>query len=139
MKITYLRLKNFAGIFAAMKKKDVEYPFYKMSNRIILLIGGNGSGKTTILSTLHPFAYPGSMDIRNGSGLILSGEQGLKEIHYDKNGQEIKIKHVYTPTSTGHSVKSFISIDGEEKNPNGNVTSFVTMVETFLDIEHTCS
>lgn len=135
MKITYLRLKNFAGIFAAMKKKDVEYPFYKMSNRIILLIGGNGSGKTTILSTLHPFAYPGSMDIRNGSGLILSGEQGLKEIHYDKNGQEIKIKHVYTPTSTGHSVKSFISIDGEEKNPNGNVTSFVTMVETFLDIE----
>lgn len=135
MKITYLRLKNFAGIFAAMKKKDVEYPFYKMSNRIILLIGGNGSGKTTILSTLHPFAYPGSMDIRNGSGLILSGEQGLKEIHYDKNGQEIKIRHVYTPTSTGHSVKSFISIDGEEKNPNGNVTSFVTMVETFLDIE----
>lgn len=135
MKITYLRLKNFAGIFAAMKKKDVEYPFYKMSNRIILLIGGNGSGKTTILSTLHPFAYPGSMDIRNGSGLILSGEQGLKEIHYDKDGQEIKIKHVYTPTSTGHSVKSFITIDGEEKNPNGNVTSFVTMIETFLDIE----
>lgn len=135
MKITYLRLKNYAGIFAAMKKKDVEYQFSKMKNRIVLLIGGNGSGKTTILSTLHPFAYPGSMDIRNGSGLILSGEQGMKEIHYDKDGQEIKIKHVYTPTTTGHSVKSFISIDGEEKNPNGNVTSFVTMVETFLDIE----
>lgn len=135
MKITYLRLKNYAGIFAAMKKKDVEYQFSKMKNRIVLLIGGNGSGKTTILSTLHPFAYPGSMDIRNGSGLILSGEQGMKEIHYDKDGQEIKIKHVYTPTTTGHGVKSFISIDGEEKNPNGNVTSFVTMVETFLDIE----
>lgn len=135
MKITYLRLKNYAGIFAAMKKKDVEYQFSKMKNRIVLLIGGNGSGKTTILSTLHPFAYPGSMDIRNGSGLILSGEQGMKEIYYDKDGQEIKIKHVYTPTTTGHSVKSFISIDGEEKNPNGNVTSFVTMVETFLDIE----
>lgn len=135
MKITYLRLKNFAGIFAAMKKKDVQYPFHEMTNKIILLIGANGSGKTTILSTLHPFAYPGSMDIRNGGGLILSGEQGMKEIHYDKDGKEIKIKHVYTPTATGHSVKSFISIDGEEKNPNGNVTSFVSMVETFLDIE----
>ena len=104
MKITYLRLKNYAGILAGMKKKDVEFSFKEAKNKIILLIGENASGKTTILSTLHPFAYPGSMDIRSGSSLIVSGEQGLKEIHYEKDEKEIKIKHVYTPTSTGHSV-----------------------------------
>lgn len=135
MKITYLRLKNYAGILAGMKKKDVEFSFKEAKNKIILLIGENASGKTTILSTLHPFAYPGSMDIRSGSSLIVSGEQGLKEIHYEKDEKEIKIKHVYTPTSTGHSVKSYISVDGEEKNPNGNVTSFYSIVEMVLDIE----
>ena len=135
MRITYLKLRNYAGILAGMKKNEVEFSFKDAKNKIILLIGENASGKTTILSTLHPFAYPGSMDIRNGSSLIAPGQQGLKEIHYDKNGKEIKIKHIYTPTQTGHTVKSYITIDGEEKNPNGNVTSFHSMVETFLDIE----
>lgn len=135
MRATYLRLKNFAGVFSALKKKEVQLDLSLLTNRIVLFIGANGSGKTTLLSTIHPFAYPGAMDIRNGSEIILKGEQGLKEIHFIKGTHEIKIKHVYTPTSTGHSVKSFITVDGEEKNPNGNVTSFVSMVTTFLDIE----
>lgn len=134
MKITYLKLKNFAGIYTALSKETLELKFNPVY-KIMLLVGPNGSGKTTILSTLHPFAYPGNMDIRHGSSIIMKDKVGMKEIHFEKNGLDIKVKHVYTPSQTGHSVKSFITVDGEEKNPNGNVRSFTEMVSLYLDVE----
>ena len=56
MKVTYLKLKNFVNIKAGMKKTEVEIDFTKSKNKIILLCGPNGSGKTSLLSEMHPFA-----------------------------------------------------------------------------------
>ena len=88
MKITYLKLVNFANIFAGMGKREIELDLSKSINKIILLVGPNGSGKTSILSELHPFAYSGNMDVRNNTSMILENSKGLKEIHFNDNGIE---------------------------------------------------
>lgn len=134
MKIGKLILKNFAAIYAGMKVKKIEINFFDVSNEITLLIGPNGSGKTAILSNLHPFAYVGSMDVRNNLYPILENEEGYKEIEIWKDDICYLIKHYYKATKTGGSVKSFIMKDNVEMNPNGNVTSFKEIVSVELGV-----
>lgn len=133
MKILYLKLKNFSSIYSAMKRREVEIDFSKSKNRVILFIGDNGSGKTSILSQLHPFSTPGNMDVRNGADIIIDGEDGYKEIHIKHNDDVYVIKHHYLYKSN-KGMKSYISKNGKELNPNGNVSSFKEMVEIELSI-----
>ena len=136
MKIEKLILKNFASIKNAMNSNKITIDFTKCKNNICLFIGDNGSGKTSILSQLQPFANLGNLDIRNEQPLILKDKEGYKEIHIRKKDIVYVIKHYYTPKKEGnHSVKSYISKNGEELNPNGNVTSFKEYVKLELHIE----
>lgn len=136
MKITRLILGNFTGIYTGMKLKKFELDLSRAINKITLLIGPNGSGKTTVLSQLHPFAYPGTMDIRNGTDIILDKHDGYKEVNLiDDDGSEYIVKHFYTSARDSRTVKSFISKNGVELNPNGNVTSFKEVVELELGLE----
>lgn len=134
MKITYLKLKNFSTIYSAMKRREIEIDLSKSTNRVFLLIGRNGTGKTSLLSQFHPFAFPGTMDVRNGSSLILEGQDGYKEIHIKKDDDLYEIKHYYLYKSN-KGVKSYISKNGKELNPNGNVTSFKEAVAMELSLE----
>ena len=136
MKILYLKLKNYATIYTAMNLKEIEIDFTKCKNNVILLVGANGSGKTSIISTLHPFAYYGNMDIRNNNDIICEGKDGYKEIHIQDDEDIYKIQHHYKNSKKGSiTVKSFIQKNGEELNPNGNVTSFNEVIKTELSLE----
>lgn len=130
MKILYLKLENFVNIFAGMKKKTIEIDFSKTKNNLVVLTGPNGSGKTSILSELHPFANSGNMDVRNDACLIMDGRDGFKEIHIQDEDDVYVIKHNYLYKNKTKAVKSFISKNGVELNANGNVKSFK---ETVLD------
>ena len=135
MKITYLKLKNFASVFSGMNKTTVEIDFTKGKNRVIIFVGPNGSGKTSIMSALHPFAYNKEDETRDNDKLILEEKEGYKEIHYVKDDSQYVIKHHYLYKSGKRSVKSFISLNNTELNPNGNVTSFTELIKTHLGIE----
>lgn len=135
MKILYLQLKNFATIYTAMNRKEITIDFTQSKNRIILLVGPNGSGKTSILSTLHPFAYSGNMDVRANTNIIIEGCDGYKEIHIQDNDIIYKIQHHYKYKKNGTIVKSFIQKNGVELNPNGNVTSFNETIQLELSLE----
>ena len=135
MVIEYLQLKNFANIYTSFKSECITIDFSKRKNKITLITGPNGSGKTSILSTLHPFANNGNLDVRNEMPLIRKGKEGYKEIHISNDGDMYIIKHFYTPTKESHSVKSYIEKNGVELNVNGNVTSFKSIVNEELEIE----
>ena len=136
MKITYLRLDNFINIKAGMKKTKVEIDFSKSKNNLVLLCGPNGSGKTSLLAEMHPFANSGNMDVRGETNLIIEGKDGYKEIHITDKEDVYVIKHHYMFAKKTKSVKSFISKNGTELNPNGNVKSFKEAVNDNLGIDH---
>ena len=135
MWIKHIILENFASVKVGMKVNRIEIDFSKRKNKICLLVAPNGTGKTSLLSTFTPFASLGNLDVRDGENLILQGKQGYKEITIIDRGHEYFIKHFYSPNKESHSVKSYIEKDGEELNVNGNVRSFLSIVESELGIE----
>lgn len=136
MKILKLILKNFSAIKNAMNANEIELDLSNTQNKICLIIGPNGSGKTSILSLLNPFADVGNLDVRNGNNLILEDKEGYKEIHIRNEEDVYIIKHFYFPhKGKNHTVKSYIEKNGVELNVNGNVSSFKEYVKEELQIE----
>lgn len=136
MKIEKIILKNFSAISNAMNTNELEIDFSNMKNKICLIIGDNGRGKTTLLSLLNPFSGVGNLDVRDGLNLILEDKDGYKEIHIRNNDDYYIIKHFYTAhKDKNHSIKSYISKNDNELNVNGNVTSFKELVKIELGIE----
>lgn len=136
MKILKLILRNFSAIYKAMDTLEITINLDQCINNVCLLIGPNGSGKTTILSQLQPFADVGNLDVRNGNNLILKDKEGYKEIQIKKDNDIYTIKHYYFPhKDKNHSVKSYIMKNDVELNVNGNVSSFKEFIKIELQIE----
>lgn len=130
MKITYLKLENFAGIYAGIGRKEIEINFKNNKNSIIVLSGKNGSGKSVLLSCLTPFRETND----DRKDIILEGEKGYKEIHITHKKNKYVIKHFYGSNSSQN--KSFISKNGEELNENGGIKTFNNIVKDELRVTH---
>lgn len=135
MRINELELENFNGILYTMETTYIKIDFRKQRNKICLITGPNGKGKTVVLSQLNPFATLGNLDVRDNLPLIIPGKKGRKHIIIQHGANEYDITHFYTPTKDTFSVKSYIKKNGEELNPNGNVTMFKELVKQELDME----
>lgn len=136
MKIKRLKLKNISAIFSTLDLKTIEIDFTKMIHEILLFIGTNGSCKTYIMSQLHPFAFVGNVDVRNGQDMFIEGEDGLKEIEYlTDNGDEYLIRHHYIYQKKGRKVHSYIEKNGIELNTSGLVGTFNEIVELEFGID----
>lgn len=127
MRILRLKLTNFIGIKSGLGKDVVEINFPKNTNIFTMFIGGNGSGKTTILSQLTPFKS--SYDDRKT--LIIPGLEGEKQIDIEDNeGNIFKIRHIYSKTPA-----SFITENDVELNENGSVRNFESIVKDKLGVD----
>ena len=105
----------------------------KWDNSIISIVGANGSGKSFLLSSLHPFgnssrfykAYP-----------VTPGEIGYKKIVYDVNGVIYETIHEYVPKKQTHACKSYLNrIENgvrTELNPTGNGEFYKDLVKEHL-------
>lgn len=121
MRILRLKLVNFIGIKNGMGKDEIEISFPEDENTITMLLGKNGSGKSTIVSQLTPFKD--TFDDRKDP--IVPGKDGLKEIDISNNGHTYLIKHIYARTPF-----SFITKDGVELNESGGVRTFKDVIKT---------
>lgn len=135
MWIKYIELKNFQNIKTGLNAKSLSIDFSNRENVICLFVGPNGIGKTSLLSCLTPFATLGNLDIRDSNQLVVNGESGYKKIIICDKGDTFVIQHYYTPSKNTHTVKSYIALNGNELNPNGNVTSFKNIVSDYLSID----
>ena len=135
LKIVYIKLENFIGVYAAMKRKSIELSFDNIDKPIIQIYGPNRSGKSVLEQQLHPFSNINlNGDERNDLPLIIKGEVGIKNIVYEVNGKVYNILHTYKPTGKSHTVSSSIMLDGEELNPSGGVGTFNDIIEKSLGI-----
>lgn len=104
-----------------------------MSRDIIQIIGLNGSGKSLLMSTLHPYAKSGRFD---RAYPIKQGMSGYKKVVYEDRGKLIITEHEYTPKNDTHSAKSYLTIieNGQEinLNPTGHRDLYVELVDKYL-------
>lgn len=110
----------------------------QLDNPIVSIVGKNGSGKSFLLSELHP--YPSSNRYSSAYSII-KGVSGYKRIIYKDNDIFYEIIHEYTPNNReGHSAKSYFNIikNGvtEELNPTGNGNFFKDLVKKYLKFDH---
>ena len=142
MQITYFRLKGYINILQGMGQDEIIIPFNQFHNRIILIQGENGTGKSTILKALSP--NPDSADSFRTDVMVNNGVQqiveypGEKEIHYKDdlgNIYKVLIQSVVDESRTRRTTKAYISKNGEEFNPNGTVSGFKEARDNLLGID----
>ena len=135
MKILRAEFQNFKGLYSGLGKYNVTLDFQDMPNIITVIIGEMGSGKTTILSHLQPWATVGTLDERNTDGIIIDEMNGSKRLVF-KDGPDIyDINHNWKWDKDHHTLKSYIKKNGEELNPNGNQSSFKELVELEMGVD----
>lgn len=136
-KIERLYLQNFVCIQAGMHRSDVTLDFTDCNKKVNIFIGKMGSGKTSILGHLQPYADYGTLDVKNKLDEIIAGKDGLKEIRFIHDSDVYDIRHVFSwnRSTLSHATKSFISLNGEELNANGNVSSFKELIKIHFGID----
>lgn len=143
MKISYLRLKGYAGIFHGMGRDEIEIDFSNFKSNIILIQGHNGCGKSTIIDSLSleidGSDYYRTDMIYNPSSLEPKtiDYHAEKEIHLMDGNDIYKVLIIspVSPEGKRKTTKAFISLNGEEMNPNGNVTSFKEVKNALLEMD----
>ena len=123
MRLKTARLHGLMGVFSASGKREIFIDFTRCLNDIILIIGKNGSGKTTIWEALQPIPLHPSKFIEKEPGFV-----ELEYVHEDIL-YYIRIDYPITNSRERAQTKAFINkitSDGSliELNPNGNIGSY---------------
>lgn len=128
MLLRKLRLVNYGGIYNGMGLNEIEIDFSKCRNRIILIKGDNGTGKSTIMKALKP--------LPDDNTDFIPGVIATKEIEYfdEKTGiiYQVRFIHGINNKGTRDNAKGyFYKIHNgkiNELNPSGNITSCKSVV-----------
>ncbi len=142
MKILYFRMKGYAGIYHGMGLDEIVIPFSEFKSNIILIRGYNGCGKSTILNALS-LDIDSSDNYRTDMNYDPQTQQVMKidypaekEIHL-LDGMDVYKVLILSPVRNGSrtTTKAYISRNGEELNPNGNVSSYKDVRNSILDMD----
>lgn len=137
-KLVRFEATNVAGFQAGMGRKSIDIDLRKYADKdIFVIIGDNGVGKSTFLSMIHPWSSP--TDGR--SKFIVQGKEGIIKREYQgDDGTTLISKCIYTPKKgEGHNGKYHLELikeDGDriELNPNGNLSSYQSLLYTYFGI-----
>ena len=128
-----IKLVNFARLYAGMMLDEIYIDFRIFDYALYVLVGDNGTGKTSLMSCLHPFAFNNWNS--SSTDLILDGKDGYKSMHIGYDTHEYYIQHFYNRKKDGSmTIRSYIKEDDVELNETGSVTSFKDIVEVKLGI-----
>lgn len=136
-KLTYFKATNIAGFVSGLQRKTFEVDLREFSDKeIIVILGDNGTGKSTFLSFVHPIHTPTNKKKK----FVMEGKEGsLIREYTSEDGTIISTRAIYTPSGTKHTSKLFFKVmypDGSEVelNPNGNVSSYYDLIKEYFGI-----
>lgn len=133
MRITYIRLENYIGIYNGRGDEVLEIDLSQNVNPIVIIRGTNGSGKSTLLKSLTP--------INDDSNAIVPGVTGRKVIRYLHNGITYEIEYVHPVDKEGRrkqtrgQVYKYGPNGKEELNPTWNVSSAKDIIYSLFNLD----
>lgn len=133
MRITYIRLENYIGIYNGRGDEVLEIDLSQNVNPIVIIRGTNGSGKSTLLKSLTP--------INDDSNAIVPGVTGRKVIRYLHNGITYEIEYVHPIDKEGKrkqtrgQVYKYGPNGKEELNPTWNVSSAKDIIYSLFNLD----
>lgn len=133
MRITYIRLENYIGIYNGRGDEVLEIDLSKNMNPIVIIRGTNGSGKSTLLKSLTP--------INDDSNAIVPGITGRKVIRYLHNGITYEIEYVHPVDKEGKRKQTKAQVykygpnGKEELNPTWNVSSAKDIIYSLFNLD----
>ena len=135
MRIEFVALDNYIGIFNGTGKRHIEFDFTQCKN-VIAIRGFNGSGKSTLMRTLNPFP--------DSNEMLIPGLEAHKRIIYLKNEFRYIIDIIYPLKNNGERATSKVSIlklnwsTGEQWaiNPNGNVSEAKELIMNEFELDN---
>lgn len=133
MRITYIRLENYIGIYNGRGDDILEIDLSQNTNPIVIIRGTNGSGKSTLLKSLTP--------INDDSNAIVPGVTGRKVIRYLHNGITYEIEYVHPIDKEGKrkqtrgQVYKYGPNGKEELNPTWNVSSAKDIIYSLFNLD----
>lgn len=133
MRITYIRLENYIGIYNGRGDEVLEIDLSQNTNPIVIIRGTNGSGKSTLLKSLTP--------INDDSNAIVPGVTGRKVIRYLHNGITYEIEYVHPIDKEGKrkqtrgQVYKYGPNGKEELNPTWNVSSAKDIIYSLFNLD----
>lgn len=133
MRITYIRLENYIGIYNGRGDEVLEIDLSQNVNPIVIIRGTNGSGKSTLLKSLTP--------INDDSNAIVPGVTGRKVIRYLHNGITYEIEYVHPVDKEGKrkqtrgQVYKYGPSGKEELNPTWNVSSAKDIIYSLFNLD----
>lgn len=129
MKILYIKLKNFIGIFNGRGDNLLEIDISKSTTPIIIIKGNNGSGKSTLLKALSP------MPDQNNQ--FIQGMDASKTIVYQIASDIIRIEYLYPIKKDGSraTTKAQIFKNNEPLNLTNNVSDAKEIIYTLFKLD----
>ena len=133
MRITYIRLENYIGIYNGRGDEVLEIDLSQNMNPIVIIRGTNGSGKSTLLKSLTP--------INDDSNAIVPGVTGRKVIRYLHNGITYEIEYVHPVDKEGKRKQTKAQVykygpnGKEELNPTWNVSSAKDIIYSLFNLD----
>lgn len=134
MRLKRLYLKNYANIFNALGRYEIDIDFTKCKNSILVIRSENGSGKSSLINELHPFF--------SNSNVWIPDVPIIKQIEFlldDGTILSILYNGYLAKETKPKQARCYIKRiypDGNiiELNPNGNITSGKDIISSLLDI-----
>lgn len=135
MRVYKLRLVNYIGIYNGMGIDKIEIDFSKCRNKITVIKGDNGSGKSTVFKAINPFP--------DATSSLIPKKAASKYIAYQlNNGDILHITYNYPIDYKGDRKPNnctliYEDFNGNKKDllPNKNINEGKSIICDLLDID----
>ena len=128
MKYLRAEFKNYIGFYNGMGLDKIEIDFTKCQHNIVLIMGANGVGKSTLMEHLNPFP--------DSSSSFIPNKTAEKRLILFNNGDVYNINIISPADLKGRkTTKAYIQKNGVELNDNGNVTSYKDIIFSEFELD----
>lgn len=127
MRFLYCELTGYIGIFNGLGLEKITINFSKCKHLICLIGGPNGVGKSTIINALHI--------LPDANTCFITGKDASKIIVLRYGDIIYKISIFSKWANHKRTNEAYISKNGVELNPNGNISSYKDTVFSEFDID----